>query len=158
MILFIWNSRLRRDRNQIRNETKTPSLLQARKLLILFPDLIPRMKRTQKINQVGTDENLAWNRSEPNHQRAKDETSTTVIEMQPQANDKMKKMMEIPIINAHEFAPHPSINILTAFDILIVKENSEFYSKFTGDMKRNKYQVVTNNGSLIYNVIEGRCF
>ena len=159
MILRIWNSRLRTDRNQRGNErNKTSSLLQARKVLILFPDLIPSMKRTQKINQVGTDENLARNESESNHQRVKDETSTTVIKIQPQVNEKMKKMMEMPIINAHEFAPHPSINILTAFDILIVKENSEFYSKLTGDMKRNKYQVVTNNGSLVYNVIEGRCF
>lgn len=108
------------------------------------------------MNQVGTDENLAWNESESSHQRLKDETLTTVIEIQPQENEIMKKMMEIPIINAHEFVPHPSINILTAFDILIVKENSEFYSQFSGDMKRNKYQVVTNNGSLIYNVIEGR--
>lgn len=116
------------------------------------------MKRKQKVNQVGTDENLTWNEIESNHQRVKDETSTNVIEIQPQANEKLKKMVEIQIINAHEFVPHPSINILTAFDILIVKENSEFYSKLTGDMKRNKYQVMTNNGSLIYNVIEGRCF
>lgn len=81
------------------------------------------------------------------------QTSSSVIVDQPK--NAVNKMMDLPILNAHEFAPHPSINVLSAFDVLIVKENSEFYSKYSGDMKRNKYQVVTHNGSLIYNVIEG---
>lgn len=113
------------------------------------------MKRNQRVNQVGSEELLERNGSGSSSsaiQRNEDEDET-VITGQP-----VKKLMDLPIINAHEFAPHPSINILSAFDVLVVRENSEFYSKYTGDMKRNKYQVVTDNGSLIYTVIEGRCF
>lgn len=81
-------------------------------------------------------------------------------------------MIQLPIINAHEFTPHPKLQVLAAFDTLLVKEDGSLYDNngrrtsrtatvtsstesTEGPKDGNRYQVLSKNGTILYVVSEG---
>ncbi|KAI1289142.1 Phospholipid scramblase 1 [Halotydeus destructor] len=87
-----------------------------------------------------------------------------VISKQPQTSllstkDHSKgNLFQLPILNAHEFAPHPKLNVLSAFDTLLVNEETSVLEAVTGFEQRNRYTIMTKNGSQLYRVVEESSF
>ena len=54
----------------------------------------------------------------------------------------------MPITNAHEFAPHPSIRCLSDCDTLLVQE--DYASPFSAFSRENRYKVHNRNGRLLF--------
>lgn len=66
-------------------------------------------------------------------------------------------VLSLPIINAHEFAPHVKLGALAPFDTLLVSETVDVVEAITGYEKKNKYTILTMNGHQLYHVKEGEC-
>src|SRR5690242_16240837 len=65
-------------------------------------------------------------------------------------------ILTMNIGNAAEFLPHPKINALKPFDTLLVNQESDVVEVITQLEQSNKYKILTINGSVLYQVTEGK--
>lgn len=82
--------------------------------------------------------------------------ASRIITIQPKPQTFKLNVLSLPIVNAHEFAPHPKLSGLSAFDTLIVTEELDLLEAATGLEGCNKYKIMTKSGSLLFEVNEGK--